>query len=163
MSADTFATVWKQLLLRCPSAPPLLAQSWVVNAFRRLNERRLWSFDTEFSQFLFANAVTAGQPTVTFASNQVVGDATAAAAWVAVGQALVGRQFRAGNNNPIYDIVAFDGVNTLTLGDVWGGSTSSTTTYAIYNAYQTVPANFKSFQSLWDPSYNWALWTNKWT
>lgn len=160
MGFDTYGTVWKQLLLRVPQAPPLLAQDWVKNSFRRINERRLWSFDVAFQQMLFHDEVTAGTVTVTFNSNQVVGDATAAAAWTA---ALVGRQFRLGLNYPILDVVAFDGVNTLTLGDVWGGSTLSAQSYEIYNAYQTMPANFKSFQSVWDPTYNWALWTNKWT
>ena len=161
--ADTFRTVWGQTLLRAPVAGPILAQNWVQNSFRRIAEKRLWSWLTLYGQFLFPNELTAGKVSVTFNSNQVVGDATAAAAWLASPASVVGQQFRIGVLSPIYDVIAFDGVSTLTLGAVWGGSTNASIGYEIYQAYVTVPTGFFSFQTVIDPQRNWQLWANRWT
>ncbi len=164
MAYDTYADCWRRVLLRAPACAPLLAQDFVRNSFRRISERRLWSYLVGFDQLIFQNEVTAGTVTVTFGSPTVLGDATAAAAWSA---AVVGRQFRIGTSSPILDITAISTTNvandTLTLGDVWGSTTAAAVGYEIYNAYLTVPTDFKSFQSVYDPAYNFQLWTNRYT
>src|SRR5208282_4992263 len=106
--SDSFRQIWGQTLLRCPLAGPLLAQSFVQNSFRRIAEKRLWSWLTYGSgQFLFPAQLTAGTVTVTRGFNTVVGDVTAAASWLAATQSVVGQQFRIGVLSPIYDVVAF--------------------------------------------------------
>lgn len=161
--ADTFRDIWGRVLLRVPSSGPLLAQDWSRNAFRKVAERRTWSWLTAQGQFLFPALVSAGQASFTRLSPFVVGDATAAAAWVAVGIGLVGRQIRISSMAPIYTIAAFDGVNTLTLDQPWGAATNAATGYLIYQAYQSAPADFLSFQTVIDPQRNWQLWANRWT
>lgn len=160
MALDTYPTIWRAVLLRCPAASSFLAQSWVRNSFRRVGERRRWSWLVKRSQFLLNAIVHAGTVTVTRLSPNVVGDATAAAAFS--GQ-LVGRQFRLNAQTPIYTITAVTTTSvandTLVLDDVWGGTTTSGQGYQVYNVYVTVPSDFHSFVSVIDPQNNWQLWT----
>ena len=164
MGYDTYAELWKRVLLRAPKCAPLLAQDFIRNSFRRISERRLWSYLIGYQQLIFHDEVTAGTVTVTFGLNTVTGNATAAAAW---SSALIGRQFRIGTSSPILDIINVTTVvnpnDTLTLGDVWGSTTAAGVGYEIYDAYLTVPTDFKSFQSVYDPAYNFQLWTNRYT
>ena len=156
--SDTIRQITGRVLLRCPMLSPLLATDFLRDAWRKLaNRKRAWSWLTATSQMVFPNEMTTGTVTVTLNSNQVVGDATASAAWTA---ALVGLQFRIGVNAPIYTVIAFDGVSTLTLDQVWGSTTQAAIGYEIYAAYQTMPADFVSFQTCWDPSLAWRLWAN---
>jgi hypothetical protein len=163
VSLDTYRDLYGRLLLRVPMASALLAQDWVRNAFRRVAEKRLWSWLVGYGQMIFQAQLATGTVTVTFNSNQVTGNATAAATWSA---AVIGRQFRLGTNTPIYDITAVStAVNpndTLTLGAAWGGTTQAAVGYQIYNAYQTMPSDFFSFQTVVDPQMNWQLWANRW-
>lgn len=158
--ADTFREMWGRVMLRCPSLSPLLAQDFVRNAYRKIAERRTWSWLTKPGQAIFPTSMTTGTVTVTHNSNQVVGDAAASAAWTA---ALVGRQFRISTQTPIYTVTAFDGVSTLTLDQVWGGATTAGSGYEIYGAYFNAPADFLKFVVASDPNYNWRLHINRHT
>lgn len=150
---DSFERVWRQVLLHCPVVSPFLARVWVNNAFRRISERRRWSWLVKEGQFLSNLVVTAGSVTVTRESDAVVGVGTAFTT------AMQGRQFRVGTQEPIVTISAVaDGLN-LTLDRVWGGPTASGAGYEIYNAYFTAPSDFHSFISVWDPRLNWQLTT----
>jgi hypothetical protein len=62
-----------------------------------------------------------------------------------------------GLTTPIYTIVDVADANTLTLDSVWGGPTTSSINYQIYNAYVTPNTDFQSFVSVWDPNFNWQL------
>lgn len=154
MALDTFEVLWKAVQLRCPMAGPFLAQQWVTHTFREIVEKRRWSWLCKRAQFLVFNVVNAGTVTVTFQQNTVQG--AGATAWTA---ALVGRQFRIGLLFPIYTITAVDVTNQiLTLDDIWGGTTASAQNYQIYQAYVTVPSDFHSFVSVYDPAFAWQLW-----
>ena len=65
MALDTYLSIAGKVLLRCPLAGPLLARDWVSNSFRRLAERRAWSWLIKQSQFTTAALYNTGTVTVT--------------------------------------------------------------------------------------------------
>lgn len=153
MALDTYEVLWKTVHARVPIAGPFMAQEWIKWQFRELVERRRWSWLMKRGQLLVNNQYTTGTVSVQFNSNQVTGAGTG---WTA---ALVGRQFRIGILTPIYTVTAVDvGAQVITLDDQWGGTTASAQAYQIYNAYVTVPSDFHSFISVYDPAFNWQLW-----
>jgi len=154
VAIDTFNDIVGRVLLRAPQAGRFLAEDWVRNAFRRVAERRRWSWMYTHSQFLVPLVYTTGTVSVTRASTIVTGVATA---WTGD---LVGQQFRIGTTAPIYTVQSVDSATQLTLDEVWGGSTQATVTYEIYQAFFTPPADFESFITLYDPRFNWQLVLN---
>jgi len=151
LALSTFNGLWKQLLLRCPSASLFLAREWIDYSYRQIWDRRRWSWLTAKSQFLLNNVVNAGLVNVTRGNLDVIGMGTAFTS------DLVNRQFRVGLSTPIYTIVDVPDATTLTLSEVWGGATTSSINYQIYNAYVTAAEDFQSFVSVWDPNFNWQL------
>lgn len=148
MAADTFEALSRQVLLRCPALGVFLARQFVSHAFRRVAERRRWSWLCKRGQFITNAAYTTGTVQVTRSSTAVVGTLTV---WTA---AMVGRTFRIGTSNPIYTIASFTDATHIALDQAWGGASASGQTYEIYNAYVTAPTDFHSFVCVWDPSAN---------
>jgi hypothetical protein len=142
------------VLLRCPLAGPFLAQDFVNFSFRKLVEKRGWSWLQKTNQFIVNTVYNTGNADVTFNQNTVVGHGTT---WTA---AMVGRQFRIGLSNPIYTITAVGSATSLTLDQPFGGATTLGVGYQIYNAYVTVPSDFHHFISVYDPQFAWQLWWN---
>lgn len=154
MALDTYQSVIGKVILRCPSAGPLLARAWVTDAFRRLAERHPWSWLIKQGQFITTANYNAGRVTTTQGSVTVSGAATA---WTT---ALIDRQFRLTTTTPIYTITAVDvGLQTLTLDLPWGAAAVTNSGYEIYTAYATAPADFNYFLTVWDPNFNWQLHT----
>lgn len=149
--SDTYAEVWGRVLLRAPNLGPKLAQDMVRNAFRRLAERRRWSWLVKQSQIIAPAVYNTGTCTVTLNSNIVTGSGTA---WTA---AHIGRQFRRGLLTPIYTIASVQSGTQLTLDQVWGGATASAVTYEIYQAFFEMPSDFHQFITVYDPEFNWRL------
>lgn len=154
MAVDTYAEVWSRLLLRCPSLSSKLAQDFVRNAFRRLAERRRWSWKVKLGQFISPALYSTGTVTVTQNSTTVTGSGTTFTA------GMVGRQFRTGGSSPIYTISAFGSATSITLDLPWGNPTATLQTYQIYQCFFTPPTDFHQFISVWDPSFNWQLQLN---
>lgn len=153
MALDTYLGIAGKVLLRCPLAGPLLARDWVVDCFRRVAERRPWSWLVKQGQFTTAALYNTGTAAVTTGSPTVIGAGTA---WTT---ALIGRQFRLTTTTPIYTITAVDaGAQTLTLDLPFGGAVT-TTGYEIYSAYASPPSDFNYFITVWDPNFNWQLHT----
>ena len=152
--SDSFSTIVGRVLLRCPMAGRFLAEDWVRTAFAELSDSKRWSWLYAFNQFLIPAVYNTGTVSVTRSSLIVTGSSTA---W---DNSLVGQQFRIGTTNVIYTIVSVESTTQLTLDQVWGGSTASTQTYEIYQCYLTVPSDFQSFISVWDPNFNWQLVTD---
>jgi hypothetical protein len=109
---------------------------------------------------------SAGSITTTSYSDQIVGDATAAAAWqayIASGKLPLLTQFQI--RVPyfsIYSIVAFDGVNTFTIDRPWMEPDGTAQSYMIYQCYFPAPVlDFKRFFEIRDTSNNAPLdyWT----
>lgn len=151
MALDTYAELHNKVLLRAPAVSSLLARDWISHAFRQVYEKRLWSWRLKFDQFLMPDLVNAGTVDLTFGSATVMGTGTAFDA------SMVGRAFQSGLHNPIYTIVAVVGPTELTLEHEWGGPDGTGQRYEIFLAYVTVPADFHSFISVWDPNFNWQL------
>lgn len=149
--ADTFAEVWGRVLLRAPNLSPKLAQDMVRSAFRRLAERRRWSWLVKQSQIIAPAVYSTGTVTVTLNSNIVTGSSTVFA------ETHVGRQFRVGLLTPIYTIVSVQSATQLTLDQVWGGATASAQSYEIYRAFFEMPTDFHQLISVYDPQLNWRL------
>lgn len=151
MVTDTFTQCWNKVLLRCPALSPKLAQDFTVNAFRRLAERRRWSWLVKFGQFIAPVVYNTGTVSVTLNSTTVTGSGTTFTA------AMVGRQFRIGLNAPIYTIAQVNSTTSLELQFPWGSDTAATQTYSIYQCFFTPPDDFHQFICLWDPAFNWNL------
>lgn len=152
MALSTFDSLYKGLLLRCPSASLFLARSWIDFAYRQLWDIRRWSWLVGRGQFLFSAVVNNGLVTVTRGSLTVQGIGTTFTT------DLVNRQFRIGLSTPIYTIAEVDDtLQTLTLDQVWGAATATSVNYQIYTVYVTPSTDFQSFISVWDPAFNWSL------
>jgi hypothetical protein len=108
-------------------------------------------------QMYVPSQITAGTVTTTQFSASVVFDATAAAALNAVAlpaapqPTLTQRQFRL-TGGSIYNIIAWDGVNTATLDRPFAESSVSGLSYMVYLPYVPTPrADFVKFLSIADP------------
>jgi hypothetical protein len=154
VALDTYSKIWGGVLLRCPLAGSFLAREWVSHAFRRLAERRRWSWLMKRGQFLSPAVYSTGTVTVVRESATVTGAATV---WTA---AMVDRQFKIGSN-PIYTIISVNvGAQTLVLDQVWGGASAAGSVYEIYKCLFPVPTDFHSFVSVYDSKMNWQLHLN---
>jgi hypothetical protein len=154
VAVDSYTEIWSRVKAVAPAAGPLLAQRWTIDGFRRIAERRCWSWLVRFNQFILPDQYATGTVTVTQNSTTVTGSGTA---WDA---SMVNRQFRIGNSTPIYTITAVTSATSLELQFPWGGATQGGVTYSIYQCYFTPPSDFRSFLSLYDPNFNWQLRLN---
>lgn len=141
----------KGIQLRCPLAGTFLPRQWLNFRFRKLWDRKLWSWQRKKGQFLFDQVVNTGTVAVTRGNFTVVGTGTN---WTSD---LVAHQFRTGLQTPIYTIASVADATHLDLTQVYGAPSTSGVTYSIYNAYQTVPSDFQNFIAVIQPLYNWAL------
>lgn len=148
---DTFATIVGRVKGRVPNASLLVAEDWVRNSFRRIAERRRWSWLIRFGQFVAPAQYNTGTANVTQGSIIVTGNGTT---WT---QGMVGEQFRTGINSPIYTIARFDSATQIELDYPWGPVTATNQGYRIYQCYFTPPADFHQFISVWDPNFAYQL------
>lgn len=142
------------MLLRAPDVGPLIAQDCVRNAFRRVAERRRWSWLIQFGQFISPAAYNTGTVAVTQGSTTVVGTGTA---WSSTQLYL---QFRIGLTSPIYTIATVTDATHIELSSPWGGATGSGIGYSIVQMFFPVPTDFHAFLTVWDPAMNWQLALN---
>ena len=154
---STIQTLAAELKSWFPSIEPLALPPLARRAYRDIRNKRKWSFLMVQGQFFVPNQITAGSVTTTQFSPLVVGDATAAAAWIAIAlpavpqPTITQRQFRL-TGGPIYNIIAFDGVNTITLDRPFTEASVSLLSYMVYLPYVPAPvADFVKFLSIADP------------
>lgn len=159
-----FANMWFEIAGELGMPTPL-AQTKINEALGSIyddDEQRMWSFQIRSADnwltpgLLFSTGTqSAGTITATPYSNTIVGDATAAAAWVAYLNAgtlplLTSFQIRSPYYS-LYNIIAFDGVNTFTLDRNWMEPGGSGLAYMMYQAYFPTPtADFKRFFEIRD-------------
>lgn len=142
--------------------PNALAQVdyYINNALRKLIDRRTWYGLMVKGQIICPASVSGGNATVTFNSNIVQGNGTN---W---DQTLIGRQFRAGLNTPIYTITNVDPfAQKITLELPWGGpfapgQTTQTTGYYIVQMYYSFGPNIKYIKTCVNMQMGFKLWTN---
>ena len=137
----------------------LLARTHIRNAWTDIRKMKGWSFQLANGGFGTPGLVNAGSATTAFGSNQVIGDATATAAWATAstpGSLITQRQFRVGAST-IYNIIAYDTTTnapfaTLTLDRPWiDTSSGSGQGYSIYQCYYAVPVqDFAAWETVVD-------------
>lgn len=136
-----------------PNYSAALARTHLRNAWTDIRNLKGWSFQLGNSGISIPGLVNAGSVTVTLGSDQVIGDATATAAWLTVSNPtslITQRQFRCGQGT-IYNIIAYDDGQTigqgnypfatLTLDRMWIDAyyLGPTQGYSIYQPYITSP------------------------
>ena len=130
-----------------PNYSAALARTHLRNAWTDIRNLKGWSFQLGNSGLSVPGLVNAGSVTVTLGSDQVLGDATASAAWLAASNPtslITQRQFRTGQGT-IYNIVALDDTDPnaviLTLDRMWIDSyyLGSGVGYSIYQPYIAAP------------------------
>jgi hypothetical protein len=137
-----------------PGYSALLARTHIRNAWTDVRKMKGWSFQLCNGGFATPGLVNAGSATVTLGSPTVTGDAAASAAWLTASTPisfLTQRQFRVGAST-IYNIIAYDGVSTITLDRPWiDTSAGAGLGYSIYQCYYPVPVqDFASWESVVD-------------
>lgn len=139
------------LRMQCQELPYYLAVQMIRNRLRSLVAGRNWSSMRAETQLLPDNAKSGGTLSVTRGSASVVGTGTSFASTD------VGRQLMAGLQSPVYTISAVTDSTHLTLDQVYGGTTNASMNYQILDAYAYLPADFKQFVSVVDPTNAWQL------
>src|SRR5271169_6135804 len=143
-----FQNYCSELVGTIPRLPYPLAQTLVNRAWKNIRDMRLWSWLVSLDDIEAPTIITNGTVTVTQNSNQVLMDATAKSALLAValsnpplasptlGQ---GRQIRigvTGSGGPIYNIIAVDSTTGyLTLDRNYADSSGSGQPYFVYKCY----------------------------
>ena len=132
-----------------------LARTHLNNAWTDIRNLKGWSFQLGNTGYSIPGLLNAGSITTVLGSSTVVGDAAASAAWATAStpvSLLTQRQIRTGQGT-IYNIIAYDGVSTLTLDRPWIDSYFLGTGqgYSIYQPYIVTPVqNFFAWEYFMD-------------
>lgn len=168
--ATTFYDLYNQLRAEIGdyfSVPQ--AKLYTQRAMREVSQRTQWSWLMEYGQIVVPEAII-GEATVVLNAMTVVVDATTAAAINAIAVSPIGRrQLRLGSGSQIFEIRAWDGVDTLTL-NYPVAVASDTYPCTIYKCYYLPPnieqglavtpienPNFKTYHVVKDKANNFPL------
>ena len=152
-----YADYVAELVGTVPRMSALHAGQVLNRAWRRVRDGRLWSFHFVTGAQLFCpEGIVGGSVSAIFGSNLVIADASAAAKLNSVALAIpplaspilgVGRQLRVGSINgvsaptgPNYNIVAWDGVDTITIDRPYGEATTTQSPYQVFKCFYAPPA-----------------------
>lgn len=149
--ADNLRQMVGSLRLHCPDLPYFLGVQFIRDRYRTALNYRNWSSARAETQILTAVAKTAGTVTLTRGSAAVVGTGTAFAVTD------VGRQFMANGRGPVFTVATYVSPTAITLDQVWSGSTGIAGSYAVLDAYATLPVDFGQFIAVLDPVRAWQL------
>lgn len=164
-----------ELTGNAPGIDAAYARTLIQEAWADVRRLGGWSWQLCETGFTVPGSFGTGTVTLQFGSDQVIGDANAAAAWLTpgigsqYGSLITQRQFRSGGTSgagTMYDIVAFDGVNTLTLNRPFTDPLTSFTApvvnqkYMIYQPYIVAPVkDFRRWLTVLDMANSAWLWT----
>src|SRR6266699_6602726 len=112
--------------------PISLAQRWVRDRYRKVNEKNIWSYKLARSTFQTPQAYGTGTVTMTINSTTVAGSNTA---WLSAPITLVGQQLKV--NGWVFTITAVTDDVTLTIDQKWLNATQAGQTYIAVQAYIT--------------------------
>lgn len=160
---STFKDLYLELTGTFPDLPIQQAKRFINRAQRDAFDAWNWSFLAGEGLLNIPAAVDAGTVTLTQGSQLVVGDATAAAAWNALGSfiPITDRAFKFGTDQP-YQILAYDGVDTAYIDRIWPNATVAGETYSLYRPYYTPPeTDFNRWISVVDTNDSWNLISGK--
>lgn len=146
MAAASFAQVWRLVWLHVPLAPSSLVQLWVQQAYNDLLGTRHWAFLRRETLYRTQDARTLSSCTFTQLSTGI----TSPGLFVAGD---VGRQIRIGTSGtPAYTIASVTNANAAVLTQAFAEATVTATTAQISDIYLTMPADFRSFEMVVDPT-----------
>lgn len=137
----SFLTMYSEVRGSVPKIPLPYCKTLVNRAYRDLCRKNLWSFQLYEASWVSPPMVGTGTATTVQGSDQVVFNATAAAAIIAsltLLNPINQRQFRIGAGT-IYGIISFDGVNTITLDRVYQETSATGVAFVIYQIYYPAP------------------------
>lgn len=153
MAADsTFGQLWRRLLVWAPELPAPLAQELINTAYSRTLAAYDWSGKRGEFSFFVPPTYNTGTISVTQDSPTITGSGTT---WTS---AMVGRQIFISNKSPIYTILAVGGPTTLTIDADYPGLNASGLSYSIDLVYIEPPADFESWEDIYDPDNRWRLY-----
>jgi hypothetical protein len=160
---STLATLAAELKSWHADIDPLACLPLVQRAYQDVRNAREWSFLKKTSAWFSPSPIIIGTCIVKQFLDIVVADATAAPLWLAVAlpaapqSPLTLRQFRVAGG-PIYNIIGFDGVDTITLDRPYLGPDDNAASYMIYQPYVPAPSvDFKRWLSWVDPNNNYRI------
>lgn len=157
LPGPVFTDMVAELVGTVPRLSALHAQQLINRAWARIRDSRLWSFHfVSDAQLFVPYGISAGSVSATFNSKTIIADDVAAEAFNEVADANpplacptlgVGRQIRIGSTNgistptgPNYNIVAWDGIDTLTIDRPYGEFTVVQAPYQVLKCYYAPPA-----------------------
>lgn len=152
--ADTFATMYRELLQYVPNLPIFLAQKLVSERYRRVMEARPWSGLRGEGVIIIPDQYATGTIAATSGSTAIVGSGTA---WTS---ALIGQQLKVNSRGPLLTITAVTDPTHLTVEMAWPLPSTSGTSYIIQQCYITMPTNFKRWVVVYDALRQWRLFFN---
>jgi hypothetical protein len=153
-----FLDCYRELQGTLPDLPEEQAKRFINRAQRDAYDAWNWSFLAGAGELHIPASLGDGTITLTQGSREVIADATAAAAWNALGMfiPITQRALKLGTDQP-YQILAYDGVSTAYLDRVWPNATVSGETYSLYRPYYAAPSDFQRWVSVVDTTDAWNL------
>lgn len=144
MAAETFEDVWRRARLNFGNVPALLVRDWAQDAYTHACEYRGggWGFLRKEASL---STLASRSLTVTFTQSSTA--ITSAALFVATD---AGRQIKVGTY-PYYTIVSVTDASNAVI-DMAYADTGGALTATILNAYAVLPADFKRFLLVLDPT-----------
>lgn len=155
---STFRELYLEIVGTFPDLPEAQAKRFINRAQRDAFDAWNWSFLAGEGQLNIPDIVNDGTITLTQGLNTVTADATAAAAWNALGLfiPITDRALKISSDQP-YQILAYDGVDTVYLDRPWPNETVSSQTYSMYRCYYAAPDDFQRWMSVVDTTDSWNL------
>lgn len=139
---ETFEDIVGDVMTMVPAASSDLARIWVNNSFRRIAERRQWSWLYGYTQIYIPAAYTTGTIEVTQFSDEVVGTGTTFL------PSHVGRQLKIGGQYTIHTIREYVSADTVRIDPPYMDASASGLSFKIMQVYVTPPDDFHTWDSV---------------
>lgn len=157
--SSTFLELYRELQGTFPDLPETQCQRFINRAQRDAYDAWNWSFLAGEGSLNIPGSINDGTITAVQDDQTIVADATAAAAWQALGIfiPITQRAIKIGTDFP-YRILAFDGVDTVYIDRPYTGTSTVGLEYRLYKPYYAPPStDFQRFISVVDTTDAWNL------
>ncbi|MGH7182588.1 MAG: hypothetical protein ACREJN_11500 [Nitrospiraceae bacterium] len=140
----SFLTMYTELKGTVPNISATFCKTLINRGWQDVRRQNLWSFQVYDSNWITPALLNTGLATAVQGSPTITLNATAAAALIAAlaingtYNPIIQRQFRIGIST-VYNIIAFDGVVTLTLDRGYQEASVAGAAYQIYQVYYPAP------------------------
>jgi hypothetical protein len=159
-----YVDMFSEITELVPALSRIRAKKLINRAFKHVQDSSLWSFQLQQGSFSTPSVTTSGTCTFSLGSNQVTGDATASAAWLALPfyWRATTQQIRA-QGYSVYSVIGLNSTNpnavVLTLDRLFTDPLKSFSgvAYQMYQAYIPAPVGFKRWLSVSDMFDQWSM------